>query len=234
MGGASGLGRRELLAIAAGLARPAKAQTKEQKMKPWPELELLKRSAGQHYIDLRDGLLRVPDLRSRIADAGPPDNWRDRIHLYILRGWLEHGELFRQVLAELDAVNVELEKKKITGFNGVLRIFAVKAERQWKEPVLPLIWEVLMKYRGAMPAWKQMVFVSMASAVPHAMSVEPLIEFMEHTPEPAAIDYAGTAMEALPPEAVKAGVEKHLAAMPVENKSKVREVLTRVLNRLPK
>jgi hypothetical protein len=185
------------------------AGAKEKRMADSNDIEVLKQLAGAPYERARDALLQSRDLPSRLAATPPfPGDWRDTITRLILGGWSKHAPLYRRVLAELDAVNVEHESRKITGISGVWEAFAAKAETEYKADILPLCWEVLLKHAGDWPDWKLIAFLRATAAVPAPDSVDPVIAFLESTDDAQLQDVAGQTLLKLPKDAVEPRVQR--------------------------
>ncbi len=199
-----------------------------------PELDTLIRLEGRPYIELRDRILASSQLLQPILnqpEAG--EAWQVRIHREILRGWLEHRDLFLRVQADLNNINVETERKKITGVSGVWTRFSALASRVYKEPVLPLCWEAILKLRGFVPEWQLLTYLHMVSVLPHPLSVEPVAGFIERSQEAGSADLAGRVLEALPREAVLDAVDARLA-QPAPAGQPFRAILDRTKARLLK
>ena len=234
-----GMHRRALLAWLAALGGCA-AQTnagkkntaRTQKMANWPEFELLQTLTGRPYLEMRDKLLQSPDLPRRLREAEQAPGWKPQLHRRILEGWLADRPLYERVLADLNAVDIDRERRANSGVSGVWTMFAGNARLVYKVPVLPLCWEGMMKYRGVMEDWKQMAFLRMASALPNALSVEPMIAFLCGETDPGAADFAARMLEVLPREAAIPAIERHLAALPFEGTPAQNALLARTLQRL--
>ena len=183
----------------------------ENNMNQWTEFERLKQLTGSAYQRERDAILQTtPDIKSRLKDYHAHQDWHFRILAQILEGWADHKRLYRQVLAELDAVDVEQESKTVVGISRVWDSFALRAKNEYKHDVLPLCWEALLKYVNVWPEWRLITFLRMVAVLPDGRSVEPVLHFMERTNEPGSIDLAGTVLQLLPAETAKKAVEEHL------------------------
>jgi hypothetical protein len=201
---------------------------KEAHMAGADDIGVLKELTGAAYERARDALLESPDLDSQLA-ATPAHqgDWRDTITRRILDGWRRHGSLYRVVLAELDAVDVEHESRKITGITGVAERFAFWAKTEPQADILPLCWEVLLKHGGEWPDWKLVVFLFIVAAVPAPESVDPVIAFLEGIDDVLLQDAAGQTLRKLPQDAVEPRVQRALA-----KHGHIVDVLRRVAERL--
>ncbi|MCY0986642.1 hypothetical protein OV203_41200 [Nannocystis sp. ILAH1] len=161
----------------------------------WPEFAALRRLHGEDYTHQRDRVLADPTavMTYLPAYAGDPD-WLWRTLAAIVRGWSEHAALYRQVLAELDQVNVAAEGRKVTGISRIWTRYGMKARNDYGPAILPLCWEVILKFGDLWPQWKVITFLEMISAVPKAESVEPVLTFMQ---EVAPIDFIEAATNTL-------------------------------------
>ncbi|MDC0716684.1 hypothetical protein [Nannocystis bainbridge] len=161
----------------------------------WPEFTALRRLHGEDYAHQRDRVLvdQTAVMTYLPAFAGDPD-WLWRTLAAIVRGWSEHAALYRQVLAELDQVNVEAEGKRVTGISRIWTQYAMNARRVYGPAILPLCWEVILKFGDLWPRWKVVTFLEMIGAVPKAESVEPVLTFME---EVAPVDFIEAAANTL-------------------------------------
>lgn len=169
----------------------------------WRELEGLLGLRGEAYAHQRD--LLVGDragLREHLAAWEASVDWQRRTQGLILRGWSEHAALYRRVVRELDAVDIASMEGMVSGITAVWREYAGNARYDYHEAILPLCWEVLLKFGDTWPAWKVRTFLEMISAVPHAASVQPVFFYMQ---EIAPLDRLGgptNTLRDLPPAAV--------------------------------
>lgn len=194
----------------------------------WVEFDRLKYSTGNDYRQQRDLILRsTPDIKARIQSVLTDPDWFNRIMAMILEGWIDHRQMYTNVLAELDAVNVERENKTVVGISRVWDAYALKAENEYKTDILPLCWESLLKYEQEWPEWKLVTFVYMTASVPDRHSIEPLIYLIENSNNPELQDIAGEALAELPETASKMKIEQAL-----EKHGRIEQVLQDALEHI--
>ncbi len=109
------------------------------------------------------------------------DDWRTAVTAMILIGWIEHGPMYNELLANLDAEDIESAGRSAAGLNLIWDKYRHLAETKFKKDILPLCWEVILKHSTSWPNWKVVTFFRMMEAVPHEDSLEPLIWFIENT-----------------------------------------------------
>lgn len=188
-------------------------RAKEQKMGQWTEFNRLVELTGTAYEQQREHVLKnTPDLKQRLADLQANPAWQAQVLGRILQGWQEHRDLYQRVLRELETIDMEHEKKKVTGVSGIWSEYAYLAKNEYGEAILPLCWEVLLKYSQVWPSWKLITFLRMQAALPHELSVEPVLAFMDQQTEPGTLDLSGRLLLYLPPTTVKSAVSAHLKA----------------------
>jgi hypothetical protein len=187
----------------------------ETPMSPWTEFEELMRHTGEPYRALRTAILtHAPDLEARLQAERERPAWRSQIFAEILAGWRNHRDMYESVLAELDAVDVAWESKKVTGISGVWDRFALRAQREYQAAILPLCWEVLLARDEEWPDWKVVTFLRMLEAVPDDRSIEPLIAFVETTRPPALRGVGADALSRQPAVATRLAVIARLEDRP--------------------
>ncbi len=134
----------------------------------------------------------------------------------ILAGWASHRDMYDQVLAELDAVDIAYIGQTRDGIVANVRdVFAWKAANVYKSAILPLCWEALLKYRNEWPDWKVITFLRMlralAYAVPDAIPdeglAEALMEFAEGFNDGVARNLAERILDKLRKDATLAWVD---------------------------
>jgi hypothetical protein len=175
-------------------------------------LEVLSQLEGPVYTAERNQALENADAlkaaEARVADPA----WKVQIQAKILRGWAAERALYDQILAELDAVDVETERKTAVGLFRIWDIYALRAQKEYRERVLPLAWEAVLKFWAEWPTWKTVTFLHMISAVPVEESIEPVIAVLIRATDPFLRASAAQALAKLPREAVRArlaAVEAH-------------------------
>ena len=171
---------------------------------------------GRAYVEERDRVLQDPP---RQASPAPPLNgdWRLRLQARMLEGWTAERPLYTQILAELDAVDFERERRTAIGIARIWDMYALRTAQQYHERVLPLAWEVVEKFDAEWPAWKVVTFLYMIGAAPVEESIEPVVALMERTTDPLLRSSSAQALAKLPRQAV----ERRLAAAEAQQ----REVL---------
>ena len=156
------------------------------------------------YMHLRNMLLSNPkELGPVISSSQSNPDWTFRTHAAILEGWQQNRNMYIAVIQELDAVNVEQESKTVVGISGVWSGFALKARKEYGRAVLPLAWEVVLKFSDYWPEWKTITFLRMIAAVPDGQSIEPVAYLLEHTRSESLRQVAGQTLARLPGDLVK-------------------------------
>ena len=67
-------------------------------------------------------------------------------------GWRDHAPLYKQVIDRFESADLERAKKTVTGVAGLQDDLADMARTEWKQEVLPLCWEILLKFSSEWPA----------------------------------------------------------------------------------
>lgn len=167
--------------------------------KLWPEFEETQRLAGSAYDAHRDTLLKsTQDLEAKLLAYRQSQAWQTAITATILDGWRKHAALYQSVLNELNSIDIDWERKKVTGIAGIWEAFALRAHQEFKTDILPLCWEVILKHGADWPQWKVITFLRMMEAVPDERSVEPLIAFLETATDTAMQDVAAQTLKRQP------------------------------------
>jgi hypothetical protein len=157
----------------------------------------------------RDALLGSPqDLNTLIADNAARPEWHNQVQAEILKGWLQHREMYASILRELEAVNVEQESKTVVGISRIWDAYALKAQKKYGRAVLPLAWEAILKFESYWPDWKVITFLKMIAAVPDVQSIEPILWLLESTDNEHLRHAAGKTLSKLPQEAVKLRIQQ--------------------------
>lgn len=166
--------------------------------------EALAQLHGPIYVAERNRLFQnQQELRTSVQTHLQSDNWQLRIQARILQGWASEHAFYTKLNAELDAVNVEREKKTVTGISRIWDGYALRAQKEYQHKVLPLCWEAATKLHADLPAWKVVTFLHMIGAVPTEESIEPVVYLLEESSDPLLRGAAGQALAKLPREAVK-------------------------------
>lgn len=182
----------------------------------WQEdLAVLRAVRGDLYRQRRDAFLGAvtPQIRASLEQAATSPDPAQATTAAILVGWMEHGELYRSILAELDALDAKTISSSKVGFDMVWNDFAERAKETWRETILPLSWERVTRFTGEVPVWHTITFLRMIRAVPDARSVDPVIVGLESTSDHASGEPFARTLSALPREAtrprVELGMRKH-------------------------
>jgi hypothetical protein len=156
------------------------------------------------YLHQRNMLLSNPqELGPLLASYRGSEDWTLRGHAAILAGWQQNRNMYIRIIQELDAINVEQESKTVVGISRVWDAFALKTEKEYGRAVLPLAWEVILKFSGYWPDWKTITFLRMIAAVPDAESIEPVVHLLENTSSESLRQVAGQTLTHLPKDLVK-------------------------------
>ena len=215
---------------------------REGNMSQWIEFDMLRQSRGAAYRQQRDAILRsTPDLKRRVGNYQTNPEWEVRIIARILEGWADHGQLYTQILAELDAVDVRRESATIIGISRIWDAFGLRAGTEFGAEILPLCWEALLKFVNVWPDWKVITFLHMIASLPDENSVEPTVFFMEQTNDSGAQDLAGRVLQLLPADRTRVVITERLDALEAEAQhnpataartQQLRQILRNVLERV--
>lgn len=177
----------------------------------WPEFEQAKLLAGPAYDAHRDALLNsTPDLEAKLLAYRQGQPWQTPITAAMLDGWRKHAALYKSVLDELNSIDIEWERKKVTGMAGIWEAFALRAHQEFKTDILPLCWEVILKHAADWPQWKVITFLRMMEAVPDERSVDPLISFLETASDAAMQDVAAQTLKRQPTLKAREAIRRRL------------------------
>ncbi len=172
------------------------------------EFEVLQAVRGELYTIKRDEwLASVPHLEERLEPYLESGAWREAVFARILLGWLKHAPVYRDLLADLAAVDAAQEARRAVGLGQVWDDFARRAADHPPARILPLCWEAILEYPGVWPEWKVVTFLRMLRAVPHVRSVEPLLAYLEGSTQYRQMKNAGLALAAIPQQDVAARLE---------------------------
>jgi hypothetical protein len=173
------------------------------------QFNILTQINRDEYQYLRKALTDNPQpLKSLIAVNTSDTDWRRRIHADILQAWLQHKKMYLSILRDLDAVNVEKESRTAVGISRIWDAYSFKAQKEYKHTVLPLSWEVILKFEGHWPNWKVITFLRMIAAVPDKRSIEPLLWLLEHTDNSSLRQVTGQTLASLNDETVKLQIQR--------------------------
>ncbi len=178
-------------------------------MKRWLELEILAEITGNAYdIKKEEFLSQTSDIKIKLRNFASHQNWQTACTAQILLGCLEHRKLYKEVLKELDAVDVESEQKTAGGISRIWNMYALKARDQYKKNILPKCWEVIMKHHCDLEHWKLITFLAMLGAIPNKFSIEPLVNFMKNSNDAFLVDYAAQRLGGFPEAMVRSHLEQ--------------------------
>ncbi len=167
------------------------------------QFEIFTRINTQAYESMRNELLDQPkELTNVIKTNASSTQWPDRIHAGILNGWSQHRDMYLSILKELDAVDVEMESKTVVGISRIWDAYALRAKEKYGSAVLPLAWEVILKFESSWPDWKVITFFYMIGAVPDVQSIDPMVWVLERTDSSLIRQIAGKTLAKLPKEEV--------------------------------
>lgn len=176
------------------------------------EFELLKHSISDKYLQLRNTVIGdTPNIKAHFQPYLADTDELNQITVKILAGWTDHGSLYTSVLKELNAVNFEKESKTIIGIARIWDMFALRARDEYKEDILPLCWESLLKFHNDLPFWKLITFLKMIAIVPNEESIYPVIVFIEKSNDPSLQGVAADVLLKLPTNATQTKVKQSAA-----------------------
>lgn len=183
---------------------------------------------GAPYLAERDRLFREePDLLALAQGQVDGPDWEVRVQAKILVGWLVDHDLFRTVLMELDAVDVEWEGSTAVGLSRIWDKYQWLTENEYHERILPLAWESLLKLSDQYPNWKLVAFLHMLAGMPSDESVEPVVELILRTDRPAVRSAAAKVLTKLP----RVTVTDRLDAVETRD-AEVQQAITQIRRRL--
>ncbi|MBM4330030.1 MAG: hypothetical protein FJ117_02200 [Deltaproteobacteria bacterium] len=150
-------------------------------MQYWYEFELLKYITGRPYAMERNRLLQPPiGLENRLIPYAADQDWQTKITAHILLGYLRHQSAIATVLRNLNEEKVGRAQASAAGMSPVYEKYRALA-KDLGPAVLPFAWEMLLKFDGEAEDWKLIAMTHIIGAVPHPLSAEALIRFIEST-----------------------------------------------------
>lgn len=152
-------------------------------MATWSELFALMSLRGEPYIAAREEVLASKGLRDRLTPLLGDASWETVIQAKILLGWHDQRRLYEGVLRDLDAENPAAAERTVSGLNLIWNRYAKRTKTELGEAILPLSWEAILRLSGDMPEWRVITFLRMIGAAPNALSVEPLIAYINAAPD---------------------------------------------------
>ena len=179
-------------------------------MTPLDPFDELRRLEGQAYGQAREAAGAADDLRRLAAPHRTSVAWQDRTLARILDGWSDNGPLYRRLLDELDAVDVEQQQRTLTGLHGLWERYEARARDDYQQDVLPLCWEAIVKFQHAWPPWKLITFQRMLGQLPSRDSVAPLLHQLRSSRTLALRRGAGQALSRQPRAEVRAQLGRAL------------------------
>jgi hypothetical protein len=166
--------------------------------------EALAQLRGRIYVAERNRFFQnQQEVIGSVQTYLQSDNWQIRTQARILQGWVSEHAFYTNLIAQLDAVNFERERKTAVGISRIWDMYALRAQQEYQHKVLPLCWEVVTKQHADLPAWKVVTFLHMIGAVPTEESIEPVVYLLEESSDPLLRAAAGQTLAKLPREAVK-------------------------------
>lgn len=175
------------------------------------QLAVLRTLESGLYEPHRDALVAMrddPKLGALLALDADHADWPRAMTARVVQGWQQHGGLYRSVLDELDGVDVDQVLATATGMPSVWDEFRRRAVEDYREGILPLCWERVVKYGRLAPSWKTTVFARMMEAVPHERNVPPLLHCLSHSDDYSVQDECAQALRAQPPEVMQPEAER--------------------------
>ena len=129
-----------------------------------------------------------------IQRAGTPTRFR-ALKAYgltarILLGWLDHGEHFARLLADLDAENFAEAQASIKGPRLIWDRYTARELTELGDARLPLCWEALLKHAHDWPPPKLGTFTWMLRTTRHPRSIDVVLAFVAETSSAALAEYA--------------------------------------------
>jgi hypothetical protein len=166
----------------------------EMIMQQWQDFEIITEVTGPTYRVMRAELLKDrANMLKRLDSFQDVRHWKTIITAAILRGWLEHEQLYAIISKSLDSEQIEDALAKITGMDGIYRKYVLFAEENQKA-VLPFCWEALLKFSAEWEDWQTIAAIRMIGTVPDRRSVRPLLWFIKTTEEYHLADEAARAL----------------------------------------
>jgi len=129
----------------------------------------------------RNRLLQTPvGLEMRLEPFLGRDDWLAAVTAHIILGWIRQQDAFGTVLKNLNEEDMGKARESLLGMNVIYKKYRHFA-RKYGTAVLPFAWEMLLKQEGEVEEWKLIAMTHMIAEVPHPLSVETLIRFIEDT-----------------------------------------------------
>lgn len=167
-------------------------------------LFLIARAKGDLYQKEKEKILRSEEHVSALLEKSrDSDQWEDHIAASIVEGWFTHGKLYETVLGEIASIDADKYQQTVKGIEDVWDTYSVRAFNSYKKDILPLCWEMILKFGNQYEQWKIITFLYMIAAVPDTRSIEPLMWFIENTDSEELRQRAARAITFLPKDAVK-------------------------------
>ncbi|HEX2958783.1 MAG TPA: hypothetical protein VHO70_18255 [Chitinispirillaceae bacterium] len=177
---------------------------------------------GDVYVKLRDTLLQDSNALADFLNqkfSPESDTSIAAIHYEIISGWKNNGESFKKFLTEIDSIDFETERKKVTGIPGIWRKCANIAKKEYGNLILPLCWEVLLKYGREWNSWAINIILTTVEYIPDLKSIEPLLRYMETTTDLPQHRFAGTKLGYLVSSLPTPGFTERLQTIKSKNAS---------------
>lgn len=170
------------------------------------EIVLLRCLEGAAYRARRDAALAADTLENEVASLVDSPAWAQAVTARILLGHRKNAALFAQIEEALAGADVEGAKKTAGGLGSLLNELAEQTRVDWGEGALPLAWEALLKSGGELPAVTLLFHLAMLRGLPHPLSVEVILAFMESRDDEGLIEAAARTLAAFPTELIETRV----------------------------
>lgn len=172
-------------------------------------LFLIARAQGDLYQKEKEKLLSSAEYVSALLEESrDSDQWEDHIAASIIDGWHKHGKLYEIVLGEIESIDAEKYRQTVKGIEDVWDTYSVKAFNNYKKDILPLCWEMILKFGNQYEEWKIITFLYMISALPDERSIEPVMHLIENTDKEELRRRAAKAISFLPKNAVRSRLQQ--------------------------
>ncbi len=166
---------------------------KESKMTIYQDvIKRFKYTHDEYYVEMREAFLNDTTLVSQWLTVCSNQNLSDQpeedlIIIEIIKGWIVNREVYESFLDIVDNTDY---KSSIPTRGGIVTTWdghAYFARENYKETILPLCWEAMLKYDKHY--WKMLSYVSTIQYIPHPLSLKPLLAFMDRTSDEYVHNY---------------------------------------------
>ncbi len=171
------------------------------------ELLVLRSLEGAAYRARRDALITTESqLETELATFVDSPMWSQSVTARILIGRARHAELHARIEQAIQNADVEGARKTAGGFGSLLNEFAESARVDWGEGALSLSWETLLKEGDEKSAVTLAFHLAILRGLPHPLSVEVILAFMQGRDDQGMIEMAARTLSAFPPVMIEAKV----------------------------